>query len=127
MRYSPTLLAKAFLVVSHKTPQNKDGQIIKNFLNVAAKYGGASYLKKTMGEIERLARQERGLKQISINSARPLPRKLVTAITSNFHKNDEVRESISPELIAGIKIVIDNELSIDNTLKRKLETLFANH
>ncbi|HEY4523388.1 MAG TPA: F0F1 ATP synthase subunit delta [Candidatus Paceibacterota bacterium] len=125
MRYLPQLLAKAFLAAVKETPDNKQSELIKNFLRVSEKYGGKSYLMKTMKEIERLDRKERGIKQIALHTARPIPKKLLGTITSTFHKNDEVEEKINPELIAGIKIVIDNEFSTDNTLKRKLEVLFT--
>lgn len=125
MHYSPTLLAKAFLASAKETEKNKHAVITQRFIKVAAKYGGQDYLLKTLKEIERLNRKEHGDKNISLHTARPLSKKLMVSVSSLFKKTDKMQAKIDPTLIAGIKIVIDDELSIDNTLKRKLQKLFS--
>lgn len=127
MRPSPTIFAKAFLAVFADTPENQQGAIVKNLVHTASKYGGEGYLRQILAEVLRLYRKERGFKKIVLHSARPLPEKLLSALKSLFGKSDEVQASIEPELVAGVKIVIDDELSLDNTLKRKLEILFNSY
>ncbi|MDP3956432.1 MAG: F0F1 ATP synthase subunit delta [bacterium] len=124
MKPSATLFAKAFLTVLAGTPETKQGAIVKNLVRAASKYGGDGYLRQISNEVLRLYRKERGFKKIVLYSARPLSKKLHSALIEPFNKSDEVQEKVNPELIAGVKIVIDEELSLDNTLKRKLEVLF---
>ena len=45
-------------------------------------------------------------------------------LKSVIKKNDVVEEKINPELIAGIKIIIDNERQLDFSLKNKLDKIF---
>jgi len=124
MRPTPTLFAKAFLAVIGETPEKKQATIVKNLVRSASKYGGEGYLRQISGEVLRLYRKERDIKKIMLYSARPLTKKLRLTLTKPFNKSDEVAEKIDTELIAGVKIIIDDELSLDNTMKRKLEVLF---
>ena len=124
MRPSPTIFAKAFLAVFAETPEKKQTAIVKNLVHSASKYGGEGYLRQILAEVLRLYRKERGFKKIMLYSARPLPKKLLAVLTPLFNKSDEVQEKIDPELVSGVKIVIDDELALDNTLKKKLELLF---
>ena len=41
-----------------------------------------------------------------------------------FKKGDSIEEKINPEIIAGVKIVIDHEKQLDVSLQKKLQQLF---
>lgn len=45
-------------------------------------------------------------------------------IEEAFSKKDYVEERVRPDLIAGMRIVIDEEREFDGSLKRKLDTIF---
>lgn len=98
--------------------------IAKNFLALVRRNGDERYLPRIVKESERLMREHRGIREITVVSARELkapPR----ALLKNFAKpEDEVHGEIQPELIAGIKIMVDGQLQFDGSMKGKIDRMF---
>lgn len=124
MNYSPTSFAKAFLAALAETPKEKHAALLKNFLKVVERYRAGLKIKNIVADIEALSLKQSGGRKIVLEMARPLNDKVRREILAQFGKKDRVEVKIKPEIIAGIKIIIDDEAALDNTLKRKLGKLF---
>lgn len=126
MRYPPRLYAQALAAVLQKRlpPEKKKG-LVKNFLELLRKNGELRSLKKIVLEAERLVLSQEGKRKILLESARPLSRKQKELVRKILRRGDVLEEKISPELVAGVKITVNEELQLDGTLARKLKKMFA--
>ena len=69
-----------------------------------------------------LAKQ--GKKKITLETARKMTLQQ-KKIAEGFAKSgDVIKEKINPELIAGIKIIINNSKQFDGSMKSKLRNIF---
>jgi F0F1-type ATP synthase delta subunit len=132
MKYSVQQYAKA-LVAALRNPHAEQGAISRNFLALARRNGDEALLKKIVGEAGRLARAgeesktggRTGVREVVIESARPLNASQKKVIHAFVKFHDIVHEKIDPALVAGVKIIVNDELQFDGTLHAKLNTLFS--
>lgn len=123
MKYSPLLYARALFECLEDQPKDQEGTI-RRFRAYLMRNGDARLIGKILKAVERLAVHARGGRMVVVESARALPEKTVAALRAAFGKEDHLETAIRPELIAGVKMVIDGEWAIDATMKRKLQKLF---
>jgi F0F1-type ATP synthase delta subunit len=97
----------------------------KNFIALLRKNGDEKHLGKILGESERLIHREQGIKEIVVESARKLKQPPRALLKDLAKPEDEIREVIRPDLIAGIKVVIDGELQFDGSFKGKVDKMFG--
>lgn len=130
MQYPSHFYAKA-LAEAVANPNVESDAVVRRFLALIRKNGAEGQTKKILNEAARLVRRKGSAKdakvrEVIIASARPLTeaqRKMVDAFLTPY---DIVREKINPDLVAGVKIVVDDELQFDGTMKAKLDALFGN-
>lgn len=124
MKYSVHTYAKA-LVEAIEDPKVKDDAIEKNFLAVVRKYGDESHFRQILEEASRLARGKSGIRKVTVESARSLSDSQKKILAQFMKPQDEVEERIDPELVAGIKITVNDELQFDGSLKTKLNKVLG--
>lgn len=117
MKYSPRLYAQALAAAKGK-------EVIPNFLKLLRKNGDERLLPKIVAEAEKLILVKSGRRKVVIESARPLSDQQKKLLHKALKPGDVVEEKISPELVAGVKIIVNNELQFDATLARKLKKMF---
>jgi F0F1-type ATP synthase delta subunit len=88
----------------------------------------AEGLEKKSKEILEMAEEmvlaKNGNKKITFETARKITasqKKLLESIAKN---GDLIKEKINPELIAGVKIILNNEKQFDNSMQSKLNNIF---
>lgn len=125
MKYSPKLYAQAFSELAIEPLEKvKEMELVKNFFEVIKKNNDIHQLKKISEETEKLLRMKSGHRKITIESARKINHSNIGL--KNFLKPDDViEEKMDPELIAGIKITVNDEMQFDGSLKRKIDNLFS--
>ncbi len=125
MRYSPKLYARAFSeLAAGPLAKTEETRLVKNFFEVIKKNNDIHQLKKIFEEAEKLLRMKAGRRKITIESARKV--NYIGAGLKNFLKpNDSIEEKINPELVAGIKITVNDEVQFDGSLERKMQKLFS--
>jgi F0F1-type ATP synthase delta subunit len=131
MKHAPHVYAKALVEVledaskaQHET-KAKDDEIAKNFLALVRKNGDESHLKKILEEASRFARGKTGVRKVTVESARALKPAQKETIKKFLKPGDIVEERIDPELIAGIRITLNDELQFDGSLRNKLNQAFG--
>ena len=121
MKYSVHDYAKALAAVI-RDPATKPEVATKHFLALIRRNGDEMQLSKIVKEAARLAG---GVREVVVASARPLS-KTQQQLVKNFLKpSDRVQYEIDPGLVAGVKIVVNDEMQLDGTLKAKLDKLFG--
>lgn len=111
MKYKAKDYAKAILEIKKFN--------MKAFLKLLERNGDIKKLKEITVLVEKMLLTKNGNKKIILETARPLSKKVKVG-----KRGDVVEEKINPDLIAGIKIMVDGERQLDFSLKNKLDAIF---
>ena len=95
-------------------------KIVENFLTLLKKNQDIKKAKEIVALTENILLKKTGNKKVMLEMAR----KNSVVLRSVIKKNDIVEEKINPALIAGIKIIIDEEKQLDFSLQKKLNKIF---
>lgn len=125
MKYSVNTYARALVAAIDEGKAN-DAAIEKNFLEVVRQNGDEAQLRKILDEASRLARGTSSIRHVLIESARPLTARQRSEVKRFMKAHDEIDERIDPDLIAGVKITINDEQQFDGSLKKKLNRALGN-
>jgi F0F1-type ATP synthase delta subunit len=128
MNYPTHIYAKALVEVLSDTKHAgsaDDAAIAKNFLELVRKNGDEGHLRKILEEASRFARGHSGVRKVTIESARALAPAQRKEVEHLIKQGDVVEERIDPDLIAGIKIILNDELQFDGSLKNKLNRVLG--
>lgn len=125
MKYSASLYAKA-LDEALADPQANQAEMAKNFLELVRKNGDEAHLRKILDEASRLARGRVKMRKVTVESARTLAKSQEAMVKSFLKPGDVVEYEINPDLIAGVKIIVNDENQLDGSLRSKLDALFEN-
>jgi len=97
--------------------------MLAQFLRLVAAKGRLPFLDEIMEEFEFLARQRLGEKLVYVETAHPLTQKerddLLAVLQKQLKKRIILRESVEPQLIAGLRLKIDDKV-IDSSVVRML-------
>jgi len=128
MKYPARIYAKALAEViadaRQRSPAEQD-VIVRNFIALVRKNGDEPHIRKLTEEAARMARGKSGVRKVTIASARPLGAAQKGVVQKFVKAGDIVEEAIDPELVAGVKIILNDELQFDGSLKGKLDKLFG--
>jgi F0F1-type ATP synthase delta subunit len=128
MRYSTHDYAEA-LVAAVAEAKVTPAAIERNFLAVVRRNGDEMRLKHIVDEAARLMRSRGGVADIGrdvvIESARPLTKPQEAMVKKLLQRGDIASYAIDPNLVAGVKITVNDEMQFDGTMKAKLDTLFS--
>jgi F0F1-type ATP synthase delta subunit len=128
MKYAPHVYAKALVEVLADSPGHRkksDDELAKNFIALVRKNGDERQLRKILEEASRFARGKSGVRKVVIASARELSASQSEHIDHFIKPGDVVVRRIDPDLIAGIKITLNDELQFDGSLKNKLNQVLG--
>ena len=125
MKYPASTMAKALARALHDATPETSEKIGKNFITIVKKYDALKKSGAILDEASRIKMSAEGRRRVLIQTARPLPQEKLAVIKKLFSDKDVISEKTDPALIAGVKITVNDEEMLDNTLKRKLEKLFV--
>jgi F0F1-type ATP synthase delta subunit len=129
MKYPAHIYAKALVEVlgdATGARAKDDAKIAENFMALVKKNGDEGHLKKILEEASRFARGKSGVRKITVESARVLASTQKATLQQFVKPGDVVEERIDPELIAGIRITLNDEMQFDGSLKNKLNKVLGN-
>ena len=126
MKYRSTLYAKALAQASLEAKEKDHEAIVKNFLGLLKKNGDEAELRKIVPEAERIIRRATGKRKMTVQSARALTPAQEKMMKHLSKPEDLIEYGVVPELIAGIRIILDDELQFDGSLRGKVDKLFKN-
>lgn len=125
MKYPAHIYAQA-LAEAIMNPAAHGDEIVKNFMALVIKNGDGAHLKKIVAETARLVHRKSGVRDVTLESARSLGEKQKKTALDHFTKtHDAVLEKTNPELIAGVRVTVNDEMQFDGSLKAKLQKIFS--
>lgn len=113
--------ALAEAILDKKADQKK---VARNFLLLLIKSGNQSKARKIVDLAEEIILKKKGNKKVTLETARKLTAENKALLKKVIKDGDIVKEKINPDLIAGVKVIINNEKQFDNSLKNKLQNIF---
>lgn len=127
MKHKAKIYAKTLADIATTKPAGEGGvklsddQIVKNFLKLLEKNGDMKKAKDIVALAENMFIKKTGRRKILLESARKVDKK---EILQNLERQgDIVQEKIDKDLIAGIKITI-NDKQLDFSMRKKINELF---
>lgn len=124
MKYPIHLYASA-LSEAIATKEEKSGKIAPNFISLVVKNGDEAHAAKIVEECESLLRKKDGTKKFVLGFARENRKHPRDILGDAIGPNDVCESVISPELIAGMTITVNDDLRFDGSLKGKLDKMFS--
>ena len=127
MKYPAHIYAKALVEVltAFKGSKGEGEALAQNFLELVKRNGDEGHLRQIVEEASRFARGKSGVRKVTIASARELSVAQTKTLERFVQPGDVVERRIEPGLIAGIKIILDDELQFDGSLKSKLNSVLG--
>lgn len=121
---SPDVYAEAF--VKTLAGRHVSETVIERFIASIRKHNDWARRNNIIRACEKKMRQRDGKELITIESARELSLAQREKLSLAWKgKNQDIEYRINPSLIAGVKIVIDEEKQFDGSLRRKLDKMFS--
>jgi F0F1-type ATP synthase delta subunit len=125
MKYSPQIYARALSeIVTEPSADKRTADLIKNFLALVIKNNDQHQLKKIYARAEKMVREKTGKRKVAVETARQI-KNLKSALKEIIKKGDIIGEKINPDLIAGMKIIINDEMQFDGSMANKIKRLFS--
>ncbi|MCX6720496.1 MAG: F0F1 ATP synthase subunit delta [Candidatus Staskawiczbacteria bacterium] len=116
--------ALAEIIIEKKAEgPERSRRIVANFVKLLVGAGYENKAKEILELVEDMLLQKQGKRKITFETARkstPSQNKLLEKFVK---KGDILKEKINPELIAGVKIVINEERQFDNSMQSKLNNI----
>jgi F0F1-type ATP synthase delta subunit len=125
MKYPTRIYAKALAESVFTADASHAEKIRHNFLELVRFYGDEAHLPKILEETERLLRAKNGTKKFTVRVARAQKKSAREFVKNLIGPNDAVEEVVDSSLVAGMKVVVNDEMVFDGSLRSKLDKLFA--
>lgn len=100
-------------------------KLAAGFIKLLEKQGDLGKAEEILEKAEIFLAKNLGKKSIIFETARKLTDHQKKSFSKFVEKGDIVKEKISPDLIAGIKIVVDGDRQIDYSMKNKINKIFS--
>jgi F0F1-type ATP synthase delta subunit len=124
MRYSLKNYGQALAEAILNERGSRATVVAKNFVRILGRNGDEVHAKKILREAERILQRADGIRSVVFESARPLGAGQEKALAAFTKPGDTVSYRIDPRLMAGVRVLVDDEREFDGTLKGKLDKLF---
>ena len=121
MRYSINNYVEAF---SQALKEGTQKDVSAGFVRLLERNGDIKHFKKIIEAVYKKMVNDKGGKWVNIETARALPKNKLGSLSRKFLKKDHIDFKINPELIAGIRITVDGQDELDNSLNNKLKKMF---
>lgn len=125
MKYSARQYAAALLAALQDRPEAERKRFLKRFLILVREKGDSRRLGVILREVEKQNLQELGLKKVLAEAPEPLTPQIKKEMEKILGKDILLQEKINPDLVAGIKILINDEILIDASARAQLRRLFS--
>ena len=124
MKHSPKQYAAALVAVLEKKPKSERKKVLKNFLRLLTVNADHSRLDAILRESEVQYLRKTGTKKVVIRSASKLSSSVRIEVEEILGKKLYIEEKISPRLLAGIQILVNDDTLIDGSAETRLRKLF---
>ncbi len=117
--------ALAEIIIEKKAEgPERSRRTVANFVKFLEKNNQMGKAKEILGLTEDLLLQKHGKSKITFQTAREMTASQKKLLESFVKKGDIVKEKINQELIAGIKIIINDSQQFDASMQNRLQNIF---
>jgi len=102
----------------------KTKEAIDNFVKVLATSGLLGKYKEVLEMAENIVLSKQGKRKIVFETARKITSSQKKVLDGVIKQGDIVTEKINPDLIAGVKIIINDSKQFDASMQSKLRDIF---
>ena len=125
MKYRIKTYRDAYLsALEGKTFEEKKA-ITRRLLSILTREQALGRSRELFRSIRHAHLKHLGRREATLESAAPLPKHAREEIARALGKHTSITVAVRPELLAGIKITIDDETLIDASGKRLVDTMFT--
>ena len=126
MRYSSRMYAAAFAASLRGANAQDYERRVSRFVALLAKNGDLGRAGAVVEEFEKITSQRNGGHYITLEFARAVDKEKESALKTQFSEKDIFKRTITPSLIAGVRMTVDGDRELDVSLAGKLTQLFRN-
>ncbi|MBI2640515.1 MAG: F0F1 ATP synthase subunit delta [Candidatus Sungbacteria bacterium] len=124
-KYSISQYAAALILALEEKSGSKRSETIRRFLFIVRKNKDWSKLGRIVKEAEKQSLKKQGIKKVEVESAAPLSRAVKKEIEKIIGAKVVLEEKVRPEVLAGIKVLVDDEILIDASGISQVERMFV--
>lgn len=124
MKFSTQQYATALYGALAEKSEPERKAVFRNFLSILQKNRDWSRLGLILKEVERLYLKEAGLKKVEVETASS-SKTMQRELKEILGKNILIKERVNPEILAGLKILINDEILVDASAKAQINRMFA--
>jgi F0F1-type ATP synthase delta subunit len=103
--------------------KSQDKKIVDNFVKLLVNSGYIGKSEEILKMAEDVLLSKQGKRKIIFETARKTTGNQKKMLDRFIEEGDVVKEKISPELIAGVKITINDSHQLDVSMQRKLQNI----
>ncbi len=119
-RFTPKQYATALYESFTEAKPSQQDAVLQNFAAILAKNYDRALFSKIAMQLKKLERAHAGAHEVVVTSARPIDRSVLKQIGEKVGKNSRIKEVIDPWVLGGMKVLINDELVVDGTLKTRI-------
>jgi len=124
MKYRPQQYAQALLAACEQKSDAEQKKIVKRFTDLLVRHQATGKTRLICEAYKKLSLRAQGMRGVRLETAGVVSEKFKTEIRAILGKNIHIEEVINPDLLGGVKIIVDNEILIDASARWQIEGLF---
>lgn len=121
MKYRPVQYAEALLMACQEKSEAEQKKIVKKFADLLVRHRVTGKTRAIYEAYEKLSLRTQGMRSVRLETAGVVSEKLKNEIQAILGNNIYIEEVMNPDLLGGVKIIIDNEILIDASAKAQIE------
>lgn len=125
MHYTPAQYAAALAEALRGKTAAQQKEIAGRLFRLLSRARALAHAQRILRAAERMARAQDGSISAEVQSASPVGDAERRSIERVLGKKCHITEAVDPRLLAGVRILINEETLIDATARRRLATLFS--
>ena len=95
--------------------------VVRRFAGVVTKNYDRALLPKIIMQLKKLQKVHGGQHEVVLTSARPLEKATIEEVKKKVGANSNITEVIDPNVLGGLRVLINDEIVIDGTLKGRID------
>ncbi len=125
MKYRPEQYAEALYgTLEGKSPAEQK-ELIQRFSLILRKNKDSAKIPLILTHFEKKYTEANGLTKIHLESAHPITPLVKAEVEKVLGNKAFIKESVNPNLLAGIRILLDDSVFIDSSALHHINNLFA--
>lgn len=125
MKYTIQQYGEALCALLYKKSDAERRVILANLFSLLRKNRELQRLNLILQETERRLLKKEKTRKVEVETPSPLSENIKKEIDKVLGKGALLKERIVPDLLAGMRILVDGEVLIDATAKRRLYKLLS--